>query len=114
MTLDIAIVVGSFCQTGDCEKCFRRDHPHHAQIKEIKSWLKVEYCILPQAQAVFVCEMEDVLEISSIQMIQTDRSCEWMKPVDVALRYARSQSCSIRSAAVSGLRIHARRCERHA
>ena len=31
--------------------------------KEIKPWLKEEYCILPQANAAFVCNMEDVLEV---------------------------------------------------
>ena len=31
--------------------------------KELKPWLKEEYCIPPQASAPFVCNMEDVLEM---------------------------------------------------
>jgi len=46
-----------------CRKCFSRNDPHHAQKNEIKPWLKEEWCIPPKANAEFVCNMEDVLEV---------------------------------------------------
>ena len=37
--------------------------PHHAQKNELKPWLKQQWVIPPQANAEFVCAMEDVLEV---------------------------------------------------
>ncbi len=39
----------------------RRSVPHSKNA--LKPWLKEEYCIPPQANASFVCNMEDVLEV---------------------------------------------------
>lgn len=42
---------------------FPRDHPYYAQKNELKPWLKEQWCIPPKANAAFVCNMEDVLEV---------------------------------------------------
>ncbi len=41
----------------------RRDGAARPQKNEIKPWLKEQWCIPPEADAEFVCAMEDVLEV---------------------------------------------------
>src|SRR5438270_2863511 len=41
----------------------RRDRAAGAKKNEIKPWLKEQWCIPPEADADFVCAMEDVLEV---------------------------------------------------
>jgi DDE superfamily endonuclease len=40
-----------------------RDGPPGAKKNEIKPWLKEQWCIPPEADAEFVCQMEDVLDV---------------------------------------------------
>ena len=40
-----------------------RNHSPDAKKNELKPWLKEQWCIPPQADAEFVCAMEDVLEV---------------------------------------------------
>jgi hypothetical protein len=41
----------------------RRDGAADAEKNEIKPWLREQWCIPPEADAAFVCAMEDVLEV---------------------------------------------------
>ena len=41
----------------------RRDGAAGAQKNELKPWLKEQWCIPPEADAEFVCAMEDVLDV---------------------------------------------------
>ncbi len=41
----------------------RRDSAASSKKNEIKPWLNEQWCIPPEADAVFVCAMEDVLEV---------------------------------------------------
>src|SRR5215218_8133877 len=41
----------------------RRDGPPDAPKNEIKPWLREQWCIPPEADAEFVCAMEDVLDV---------------------------------------------------
>jgi hypothetical protein len=41
----------------------RRDGPDDSQEDEIKPWLEEQWCIPPEADAEFVCNMEDVLDV---------------------------------------------------
>src|SRR5438270_4509794 len=41
----------------------RRDRAAGAKKNEIKPWLKEQWCIPPEADAAFVCAMEDVLDV---------------------------------------------------
>src|SRR5213078_3044981 len=41
----------------------RRDRPAHASKNEIKPWLRERWRIPPEANAEFVCNMEDVLDV---------------------------------------------------
>jgi len=36
---------------------------HHAKKNELKPWLRQQWVIPPQANAAFVCAMEDVLDV---------------------------------------------------
>ena len=36
---------------------------HHAQKNDLKPWLKEGWCIPPEQNAEFVCQMEDVLRL---------------------------------------------------
>src|SRR5512135_872812 len=42
----------------------RRDGPTGSEKNEIKPWLREQWCIPPEADAEFVCAMEDVLEVN--------------------------------------------------
>lgn len=39
--------------------------PDHAQKNQLKPWQQTQWVIPPQANAAFVCAMEDVLEVST-------------------------------------------------
>jgi hypothetical protein len=62
-TLDDAIVgrqVGGIRGRGER---IGRNGPHDVEKNELKPWLKQAWCIPPEADAAFVCHMEDVLEV---------------------------------------------------
>src|SRR5512132_1610765 len=62
-TLEPAFVARSLCETWVCRKHFSRNDPQGFEKNELKPWLKEQWCIPPQANAAFVCQMEDVLEV---------------------------------------------------
>ena len=49
--------------TGDRGRDLRRDGAAGSKKNEIKPWLKEQWCIPPEANAEFVCAMEDVLKV---------------------------------------------------
>src|SRR5262249_8288298 len=61
--LDVAPAGRPPGRTRDRARDLHRDGAPDAKKNELKPWLKEQWCIPPEADAEFVCAMEDVLEV---------------------------------------------------
>jgi hypothetical protein len=71
--LDTALVTGSDGGGWLRGVGFARDHPQGDEKNELKPWLKEQWCIPPEADAAFVCQMEDVFTLSTFRWVNFHR-----------------------------------------